>query len=336
VDEILNAAGRAAGLTRQLLAFSRRQVLAPQVLALDEIVARTKTMLVRLIGEDIELSSASEAGLGRVRADPGQIEQVLLNLAINARDAMPEGGKLHVALANVAFGDDAVSMPPGLAAGRYVRIEVSDTGCGMAPDIVSRIFEPFFTTKGEGKGTGLGLATVYGIIQQSRGSIDVESRPGRGTTFYVYLPQCADEETTSVPDARQQPSPHRSETVLLVEDDDHVRAFVRTMLQQRGYTVLDANGGDQALDIAESHLAAIHLLLTDVVMPNMNGRVLAERLTAVRPDTRVLFMSGYSDDAVLRAGIHTAGVRFIQKPFSMEGLGAKLLEIFDSRDPAAL
>lgn len=334
VDEILKASGRAVGLTRQLLAFSRRQVLAPRVLALDAIVAGTEKMLGRLIGEDIELSSETEPDLGRVRADPGQIEQVLINLAVNARDAMPEGGKIHVALANVEFGDSAASAPLGLTPGRYVRLAVSDTGCGMSPETASRIFEPFFTTKGEGKGTGLGLSTVYGIVQQSGGSIDVDSRAGRGTTFRVYLPQCADDEAAVLPEARLRLSTRGSETVLLAEDDDHVRALVTTMLRQQGYTVLDASGGEQALDIARAHAAPIHLLLTDVVMPNMSGRVLAERLRAFRPDTRVLFMSGYSDDAVLRAGIQTTGTIFIQKPFSKEALTGKLREVLER--PAAV
>jgi PAS domain S-box-containing protein len=329
VDEILNATGRAAGLTRQLLAFSRRQVLAPQVLALDEIVIGVEKMLRRLIGEDIELSSASECDLARVRADPGQIEQVLLNLAVNARDAMPQGGRLTIALANAELGDSAATVGLRLVPGRYVRIEVSDTGTGIPPEIVPRIFEPFFTTKSDGKGTGLGLATVYGIIQQSGGAIDVESIPGRGTTFRIYLPQCSDDQMDGHAERRPQLSKNGSETVLLVEDDEHVRALVKSMLRRSGYTVLAAAGGELALEIARRHLSPIHLLLTDVVMPNMNGRVLAEHLTALRPDTRVLFMSGYSDDAVLRAGIRTAGTAFIQKPFSIEMLTGKLREVFE-------
>ena len=328
-DEILKAANRAVGLTRQLLAFSRRQVLAPRVLALDQMVAGTLKMLSRLIGDHIEVSSESAPGLGRVRADPGQIEQVLLNLAVNARDAMPNGGKLHIALANVELGESEASAPPRLAPGRYVRLEVGDTGCGMTPETIARIFEPFFTTKREGEGTGLGLATVYGIVQQSGGAVDVESCPGRGTTFRVYLPRCADTQAAAEPEARSRLSTDGSETVLLVEDDDHVRALVAHMLRQHGYTVLEARGGRQALEAARAHAEIIHLLLTDVVMPGMNGRVLAERLALQRPDMRVLFMSGYSDDEVLRAGIQTGRTVVIQKPFSTADLAGRLREILD-------
>jgi PAS domain S-box-containing protein len=329
VAEVLKASGRAAALTRQLLAFSRRQVLAPQVLALDQIVAGTEKMLRRLIGEDIELSSASEAPLGCVRADPGQIEQVLVNLVVNARDAMPDGGKLHIGLANVELEGAASRLQPG----SYVRIDVSDTGCGMPPDVASRIFEPFFTTKGEGKGTGLGLATVYGIVQQSGGSVEVASETGRGTTFRIHLPRCADGQAAVVPAPPRRRSRRGSETVLLVEDDDHVRALVATMLRQNGYTVLDANGGDAALEIARGHEGRLDLLLTDVVMPGMNGRILAQHLGLLRPGLRVLFMSGYSDDAVLRAGVQMAEMAFLQKPLTMDALTGAVHDVLASPWP---
>jgi len=329
IDEILKASNRAAALTRQLLAFSRRQVLAPQVLSLDEVLSGTEKLLRRLIAEDIEISSTTGPDLGSVKADPGQIEQVLINLAVNARDAMPSGGRLNFALANVHL-DDSHSEPLGLTPGRYVRLEVSDTGCGMPPDVVSRIFEPFFTTKEEGRGTGLGLATVYGIVQQSGGSIRVESRPGHGTTFQIDLPCCEGEKAA----ARRAPAPIRSnsgsETVLLVEDDDRVRTLVATMLRRCGYAVLDADGGERALEIARAHRGSIDLLLTDVVMPAMNGRVLAERLQALSPGTRVLLMSGYSDDAILRAGVQASDVAFLQKPFSSAALAAKVREVLET------
>jgi CheY-like chemotaxis protein len=331
IDEILKASKRASALTHQLLAFSRRQVLAPQVLSLSAVLAGTEKLLRRLIAEDIEISSTTGPDLGSVRADPGQIEQVLINLAVNARDAMPGGGRLNFALANVHL-DDNQSALLGLTPGRYVRLEVSDTGCGMTPEVVSRIFEPFFTTKEEGRGTGLGLATVYGIVQQSGGSIRVDSRPGHGTTFQIDLPRCEGEEAA----ARRAPAPGRStsgsETVLLVEDDERVRALVGTMLRRCGYAVLDADGGERALEITRAHRGSIDLLLTDVVMPAMNGRVLAERLQALSPATRVLFMSGYSD-ATLRAGMLTAEVALLQKPFSSAALGAKVREVLESAAP---
>jgi PAS domain S-box-containing protein len=324
VREILNASTRAAGLTRQLLAFSRRQVLQPRVLDLDAIVANTRKMLSRIIGEDITLSSATGPALWRVKADPGQIEQVLINLAVNARDAMRNGGTIHIALSNVELTS---SPPQGLPPGRYVLLAVSDTGCGMSPEIAARIFEPFFTTKGEGKGTGLGLSMVYGIIQQSGGAIDVDSLPDRGTTFRIYLPQCTETEEQPSEDAAPRQLRRGSETVLLAEDDDHVRGLVAAMLRQQGYTVLDARDGEDALAIARNHAGPIELLLTDVVMPNMGGRALAEQLRTVRPSTRVLFMSGYSDDAILRAGIQAGGAIFIQKPFSRDTLASRIRDV---------
>ena len=329
-DEIIRAADRAAGLTRQLLLFSRRQVLVPQVLALEEIVARTENMLHRLIGEDIELTFASQAGLGRVRGDPGQIEQVLVNLVVNARDAMPSGGKIHIELDQVELDGSAGESRSGGKPGRYVRLSVADTGSGMTPDIVAQIFEPFFTTKEEGKGTGLGLATVYGIVQQGGGIIEVESQPGAGTTFRICLPQVADGDAVAAPRRTVRLASRGVETILLVEDDDRVRALVGSVLKRSGYVVLEAAQGEQALDIARAYVAPIHLLLTDVVMPGMSGRVLSERVTSLRSETRVLFMSGYSDDAMLRHGVQAGGAQFIQKPFSIDALAAKIREALET------
>jgi PAS domain S-box-containing protein len=325
VGEIIKAANRASALTRQLLAFSRRQVLEPQVLALEEVVTDTEKLLRRLIGEDIETATSIEPGLGLIRADRGQIEQVLVNLAVNARDAMPGGGRLSIALRNLEIGPNGG--PNGLTAGRYVRIEVSDTGCGMPPEVLARIFEPFFTTKEEGRGTGLGLAMVYGIVQQSGGVIGVESHPGRGTRFRIDLPRCEEPEAV----APSLPSPTQptasSETVLLVEDDVRVRGLVSTMLRRAGHIVLEAEDAKQALDIVHTRAGAIDLLLTDVVLSGLNGRALAERLQTLLPTVPVLFMSGHSDQALVKAGVQTAGMAFLRKPFSSATLAAKIREV---------
>jgi PAS domain S-box-containing protein len=323
-EEILKAADRAAGLTRQLLAFSRRQVFTQEALALDTLVEGMKNMLQRLIGEDIELAMEIWPGLAPVMGDRTQVEQILVNLIVNARDAMAGGGKISIELRNIELDETGVVAHPSLQSGDYVELAVRDTGSGMDADTASRIFEPFFTTKESGKGTGLGLSTVYGIAQQSGGAIEVQSTPGHGTTFYVYLPRATDLDTPA-------PSPQAApagggETILLVEDDDGVRVLVANMLKKNGYTVLIASQGDQALEIAARYHSGIHLLLTDVVMPGISGRLLSERLTVARPDTRVLCMSGYSDDAILRAGVKSAGTHFIQKPFSAEGLAHKVRE----------
>jgi PAS domain S-box-containing protein len=326
VDEVLTAADRAAGLTHQLLAFSRRQVVTPRSIALEEIVANTEKMLRRLIGEDIVLICPAAPKLGRVRADPGQIEQILVNLAVNARDAMPDGGELRIDLCDVEF--DQANAPPraGLEPGRYVRLAVSDSGSGIEPEIIGHIFEPFFTTKPEGMGTGLGLAMVYGIAQQNGGSVEVESSATRGTTFRVYFPRLDSTEATVPADGPPSPAELASETVLLVEDDDRVRGLVATVLRKRGFTVLVASRGDEALEIARGHAAPIHLLLSDIVMPGMSGRVVAARVTELRPETRVLLMSGYSDEASPRVGVESAKMPFIQKPFSMDVLAARIRE----------
>ena len=323
-EEIVKAADRAAGLTRQLLAFSRRQVFTQQAVALDQLVEGMRKMLQRMIGSDIQIATQIWPDLTPVLADSTQLEQILVNLIINARDAMPGGGTVRIELRNVELDKIGVAAHPGLHPGDYVEMVISDTGSGMDAETASRIFEPFFTTKEGGKGTGLGLATVYGIVQQSNGAIEVQSRLGHGTTFCIYLPRAID---------LGKPAPIKpatwtagSETVLLVEDDDRVRALVANMLKKNGYTVLLASAGDQALEIASRHRDRIHLLLTDVVMPSISGRMLAERLTVARPDTRVLYMSGYPDDAILRHGVKRAAAHFIQKPFSIDALAHKVRE----------
>jgi PAS domain S-box-containing protein len=324
-EEIIKAADRAAGLTRQLLAFSRRQVITQQAIALDHLVESMRNMLQRLIGSEIQIKTEVWPDLTPVLADRTQVEQILVNLIINARDAMPEkGGSIAIELRNVELDKIGVAAHPGLQPGDYVEMAISDNGSGMDSETASRIFEPFFTTKEGSKGTGLGLATVYGIVQQSNGAIEVQSRLGHGTAFYIYLPRAVDLGKPAP--IKPATSMTGTETVLLVDDDDRIRALVANMLKKYGYTVLLASAGDQALEIAARHRGRIHLLLTDVVMPGVSGRVLSERLTAVRPDTRVLFMSGYSDDAIFRHGVKKAAASFIQKPFSIDALANKIRE----------
>ena len=331
VEEIQKAGQRAASLTRQLLAFSRKQVLQPKVLDLNAVVTDIDKMLVRLIGEDIEMISFPDPKLGRVKADPGQIEQVIMNLAINARDAMPQGGKLIIQTSNVTLEDSYTSKRSlSLKPGPYVMLAVTDTGYGIDKKILPHIFEPFFTTKEQGKGTGLGLSTVYGIVNQSDGDIWVETEPGRGTTFKIYLPRVDN------PAEEQQASESReslfsvSETILLVEDEDVVRKLVHEILKMNGYNVLQAANGREALPICEQHAGPIHLMLTDVVMPQMGGRELAERVASLRPEMKVLFMSGYTDDAIVHHGVLDSGIAFIQKPFTPDSLARKVRDMLDS------
>ena len=337
-EEIIKAADRAASLTKQLLAFSRRQVVTPRILRLDRVVLGTEQMLRRLIGEQVELITAVATDTGLVRADPTQIEQILLNLAVNARDAMPEGGTVRIELADASFaeapGQGHSTLPPG----RYVRLSVVDTGEGMTPETLTHIFEPFYTTKEEGRGTGLGLATVHGIVEQSGGAIDVTSEPSRGTAFHIYLPCATDGSTPTEDEASELVDGPigGSETVLLVEDDTRVATLVASALRKAGYTVLEAPDARRAIDIVSRHQGAIDLLLTDVVMPGMNGRELAEYVTLALPGTRVLYMSGYSDDAVLQRGIETATANFLQKPFSMEALARKVRQVLMYRDAPAM
>ena len=324
-EGILKAADTAAGLTRHLLAFSRKRVVAVQVLSLDKLISGTDKMLKRLIGEDFELATSIQADAGCVKADPHQIEQILLNLVVNARDAMPRGGRIDVALDGIVLADGPDTSDLKLQAGRYVRLTVRDTGCGMTADVKKHIFEPFYTTKQEGKGTGLGLAVVLSIVEQLGGAISVDTEIDRGTTFRVYLPHTSEpraEEAATATTATLS----GSETVLLVEDEPQVAALVTRALQKSGYTVLSASRGDEALDILQTTTSRIDLLLTDIVMPGMNGRELADRVKLLRRDIRVLYMSGYSDDAVLRHGVEAATMQFIAKPFTIKALNAKVRE----------
>jgi two-component system cell cycle sensor histidine kinase/response regulator CckA len=329
LGEIRKAGERAAVLTRQLLAFSRRQVLEPKILDLNALITDLERMLRRLIGEDVELATALDPGVGPVRADVGQIEQVILNLAVNARDAMPTGGKLTIETRNVELDESYAREHVAVRPGSYAMLAVTDTGTGMSAETKSHMFEPFFTTKGQGKGTGLGLATVYGIVKQSEGNIWVYSELGRGATFKIYLP-LVKSDSSPVEARPSDARPARgSETVLLVEDEDAVRTLTRRILEGFGYSILEARKGEAALELARRHSQPIHLLLTDVVMPDMGGPELAERMRRVRPDTKVLFMSGYTDDAVVRHGIIANGVHFLQKPFTPEALARKVRETLD-------
>ena len=328
VDQIKKAAQRAASLTRQLLAFSRKQVIEPRVLDLNALLADLDKMLRRMIGEDIEMSTVEGQPLGRIKADPGQIEQIVMNLVVNARDAMPQGGKLTLGTANVDLDQAFARRNAGARAGAYVLLSVGDTGTGMDPETQSHIFEPFFTTKEMGKGTGLGLATVYGIVKQNNGYIEVESAPGRGACFRVYLPRVQDRAEALR--ARESTAPPQgSETILVVEDEDLVRQVVREALRSFGYTVLETGDAEEGARICKSHAGPIHLLMTDVIMPKMNGRALAKRLTLQRPDLKVLYMSGYTDSAIVQHGVLEPGVSFLQKPFALTALARKVRDVLD-------
>jgi two-component system cell cycle sensor histidine kinase/response regulator CckA len=330
IEEIRSAGERAASLTRQLLAFSRRQVLAPKVLDLNAVVGSMAPMLRRLIGEDIELRTALATGLGHVKTDPGQIEQVIMNLVVNARDAMPRGGKITIETANVTLDKADARRHVVVRPGTYVRLCVSDTGTGMDAATQARIFEPFFTTKEPGKGTGLGLSTVYGVIKQSGGYIWVYSEPGQGATFKIYVPQVGEEfEGAEATEPRAAPR-RGAETVLLVEDEDGVRSLAREILEAQGYTVLEAGQAAEALQICERHEGEIHLLLTDVVMPQTNGPALAARAASLRPGMRVLYMSGYTANAIAHHGVLDVGVAYLQKPFTVTSLAQKVRESLDA------
>jgi signal transduction histidine kinase/CheY-like chemotaxis protein len=329
--DILKATERAAALTRQLLAFSRKQVLQPQVLDLNAVVADVEKMLRRLIGEDILLVTLPAENLGAVRADPGQIEQVLMNLAVNARDAMPRGGRLTIETANVDIDELYARSRPGVEPGPHVMLAVSDTGHGMKQEILDHIFEPFFTTKEARRGTGLGLATVHGIVKQSGGHIWAYSEPEHGATFKVYLPRVGGMKTVAAPATAEKEMPRGAETVLLVEDEAGLREMIRECLEASGYTVLEARQAAHALEIAQSHHGPIHLLMTDVVMPGMSGRKLAQSLAASHPETTVLYMSGYTDDAVVLHGVLAEDVAFLQKPFTIRALAQKVRALLDQR-----
>jgi two-component system cell cycle sensor histidine kinase/response regulator CckA len=329
VDDIIKAADRAAGLTRQLLAFSRKQVLQPRILDLNAVVSETETMLRRLIGEDIQLMTVLDEHLGAVRADPGQMDQVLMNLAVNARDAMPRGGRLTIETGNVVLDQAYARQHAGVEPGHYVMLAVSDTGQGMTPEVRARSFEPFFTTKAQGKGTGLGLATVHGIVRQSGGHVWLYSEPGHGTTFKIYLPRTDPRGAVEAPTLAEVELPSGSETILLVEDEASLRELVRECLEASGYNVLEACHGMAALEVGERHPGRIDLLLTDVVMPGMSGRELAERLRGARPEIRTVYMSGYTDDAVVLHGILAEDMAFLQKPFTAAELARRVREVLD-------
>ena len=334
LEQIQGATDRAATLTRQLLAFSRKQVLQPKILDLNDVVAGMIKMFARVIGENIDLAFLPGSKLAPVKADPGQMEQVLLNLVVNARDAMPDGGRLTIETCNVDVDRVSASQHPAMEAGSYVMLIVSDTGCGMDAGTQARIFEPFFTTKGHGKGTGLGLATVYGVVKQSGGFIWVYSEVERGATFKIYLPQVAaglDHLATEKIVSGATPG---TETVLFVEDEESVRELVRDYLGKSGYRVLDAADGVQALEVAAAHSGSIHILVTDVVMPRLSGRELVTRLTTTRPDLKVLYISGYTDDSIFRHGVLEGGVAFLQKPFNLKDLAHKIRGVLDG-EPAA-
>jgi len=333
VEQVRKAADGAAALTRQLLAFSRQQVLTPQIVDLGDVVAGVEKMLRRVIGEDVDLVTVLGSDAGAVKADVGQLEQVLMNLAVNARDAMPTGGKLTIETANVEHDPDYAREQEAAAVSRFVMLAVSDTGIGMDEATKAKIFEPFFTTKELGKGTGLGLATVYGIVRQSGGFIWVYSEPGMGTTFKIYLPQVDAVAEAGAAKAAPGTSRRGTETVLLVEDAAAVRAVTHQALARQGYTVLDAPNGAEALRIAASHPGPIHLLLTDVVMPGLSGRQLSDQLARLRPDTKVLYTSGYTDDAVVRHGVLESGIAYLQKPFTVDGLARKVREVLGPAIP---
>ena len=331
VEEIRKAAVRAADLTRQLLAFSRQQVIAPTVLNPNGVVANMDKLLRRLLGEDVELRTVLAPDLAAVKADPSQLEQIVLNLAVNARDAMPNGGKLTIETQNVELDQEYVRGHLSAQPGPYVMLAVSDTGVGMDAATQSRIFEPFFTTKEQGKGTGLGLATTYGIVKQSGGWIWVYSEPGHGTSFKIYLPRVAEAAAPAAPSPVPPLSVRGSETVLLVEDDEMIRKLVQKVLKANGYAVLVAASGRDAERVAEQHEGPIDLLMTDVVMPGLSGREVARRLSAARTGIRVLYLSGYTDDAIVHHGVLDPGVAFLQKPFTPAVLGRKVREVLDAK-----
>ena len=330
VAEIKRAAVAAADLTRQLLAFSRRQVLAPRIIDLNAVVSGAQKLLGRLIGEDVTVETRLDPALASVRADPGQMEQVLMNLAVNARDAMPNGGRLTIETANVMVDTEFAPERPGPAAGPHVLMAVSDTGIGMDEATKARIFEPFFTTKEIGKGTGLGLATVYGIVKQSDGFIWVYSEPGKGSTFKIYLPRVDGPPESLETGERPARSLRGTETIMVAEDTAAVRAVVRDVLERHGYTVVEAATGREAAQLAGRRPGGIDLLVTDVVMPELSGRDLVRELRTVKPDLKVLYMSGYTDDAVLRQGMLEPGAAFIQKPFRPDDLARRIRDLLDA------
>jgi PAS domain S-box-containing protein len=333
-EEVLKASDRAAALTKQLLAFSRRQIMQPCVMSVNATVLHTEKMLRRLISEDLELVLVLPPDVGNIKADPNHIEQAIVNLTLNARDAMPDGGRITVETANVRLDDTYARTHLGILPGDFVMIAVSDTGHGMDAETRGRLFEPFFTTKAKGKGTGLGLATVYGAVKQLGGDIWVYSEPGQGTTFKLYFPRVAEAAELDPADAPALDLAPHTETILVVEDEQTVRDLTVKMLRKLGHTVLDAANGAEAIEIAKSYPAPIALLLTDVVMPNMSGRQVADHLLKLRPALKVLYLSGYTDNTVVHHGILEKGVEFLPKPFGREALAKKICHVLEAPPPA--
>ena len=330
IEEIEKAGQRATSLTRQLLAFSRQQMLTPKILNLNELVSDMVKMLPRLIGEDIAVSTELDPAIGRVKADQGQIEQVVMNLAVNARDAMPSGGRLTVKTADVVLDEMYARQHAGAKPGKYVMLSVSDSGVGMNSETLLHIFEPFFTTKEVGKGTGLGLATVYGVVKQSGGYIWVDSEMGKGSSFQIFLPYVEEAVTYVAEETSPSPSLQGNETILVVEDAEPLRKLAQTLLVERGFQVLTASSGEEALQVKAKFPGTIHLLLTDIVMPGMNGRVLAEQLLRKQPGMKVLYMSGYTDSFIAGHGVLEEGTHLLHKPFTEEVLISKVCEVLKS------
>jgi two-component system, cell cycle sensor histidine kinase and response regulator CckA len=330
LEQIRDAGQRAAVLTSQLLAFGRKQILQPEILDLNTVIVQMSSMLRRLIGEDIELNSVMQPDLELINADPGKIEQIIMNLVVNARDAMPQGGKLTIETANVSFEDDYVSERPVAKKGPYVMMAISDNGMGMDAATQAHLFEPFFTTKEKGKGTGLGLSTIYGIVKQSEGYIWVYSEPGKGTTFKVYFPRSKGEISKSETEVKLDSGFQGSETVLVVEDESSVRSLISRILRDRGYNVMEAENGEEALRINRAFAGEIHLVLTDAIMPGLNGKELVSQIELARPDVKSLYVSGYADNAIVHHGILDSNISFLQKPFSADGLAQKVRKVLDS------
>jgi len=336
VEQIRKSAQRAAALTRQLLAFSRQQVLKPTVLNLNAVVNNVSKMLVRMVGEDVSLCFVPGPGLGSVRADLGQVEQVLMNLAVNARDAMPQGGKITIETANAELDESFAQHHPSVRPGAYVVLSLSDTGCGMDAKTVARIFEPFFTTKPPGKGTGLGLSTVYGIVKQSEGHVWVYSEPAKGASFKIYLPRVDEPAESLLPDAvsLNQKICGGAETVLLVEDDESLRTLAFKLLEDSGYKVLEANDPQVAIDLSNQHKGTIDLLITDVIMPVMSGNELAKFLLTSRPGMKVLYISGYTGDVIARHGVLDEGTQLLEKPFTRKTFLTKVRQVIEGNSAA--
>ncbi len=327
LKEVQEAAERAASLTRRILAFSRRQMLESKLFDLNHLLLNLDKMLRRVIGEDIELVTFLSEDLGRVKTDPGQIEQAVMNLAVNAKDAMPHGGKLTIETANVELDENYAQIHPGVVPGRYVMLAVSDRGVGMAPEVKDRIFDPFFTTKEIGKGTGLGLSTAYGIVKQSRGNIWVYSEPGHGSTFKVYLPRVDDLMEELRAKEIQEEMPRGTETILVVEDEEPLRRLAVRVLQDQGYRVLDAAQGNDALLLLKRHPGLTHLVITDLIMPGMSGPELSRRIKAIHAGIKVLYMSGYAPNAFVNHDLLEKGMSYIQKPFTSDALLRKVREV---------